>query len=883
MLMLFDRDESFIASLKYKHPERKREINGLNVLELETDKEVEFGQRLVFKDRQGIWHEYIIIDYFKSHDEEGLTYEVYCEDNTSELYGHYIDDLKPREETAISILRRVLDGTRFEPGYVDDFGKRSFNLYRTNVKAALWKILEEYGAEIQVRLDVGKDGIKHRYIDLKKSIGKDAGKRFTYRKDMGSIKKTTSTKELATALYGFGKGEEVVGEDGQPTGGYGRKIDFGEINGGKKYVEDNEARLKYGIGPDRMHIFGIADFEDCEDKAELLELTKARLNEVSKPKISYELSVEDISRYEGFEGEAIGLGDVVLVKDEEIDTLVQTRIIAIKDNPLEEIEDSEITLGNFIKDLSSSMVEYDQLKSSFESDRNKFNEELKKLANGVKTSYMQEVLERFNKELNETGGWVYAEEGEGLLILNAPKDGNPTQAINLKGGKIAIANHKNPDGSFAYETFGDGDGFTANLIRTGILKGDKVHFDLNNGTFLIGDSSTVYSMYWDGTVLHLRNIDIDLSNNYQIKNINNKIKETENNFKESVDKTNNAITNLDGRVTSLGSSIDTRLANVTGNIDTIRQDFKVGQGRLESTINTKIDKLNADIELDYKNLDQRISTNMTGIASLSSQIKQTESSITQSVASQITAVSNKVDIKTGNLKSYVDSNYSTKNQVDNLLTNESSKLKTYVADNYSTKTQTSSLISSEVSSKISGVNSQISNLSSKLSQTASELSTKVTSGQAQSIFKQEASKFTFDASQINFNSNVNIEGTFITNSERYETRVNKGRIDFFYKWEYSGSVKSMDKYGVSLESNNCVRLMVNPMQYIDVRKDGIEIQSYDGEIQINGKCNIGSLQVRHFRMDDIKFTRTSTGNQLHLDYFGETLVIDFARKSTWWV
>lgn len=788
MLMLFSRDESFIASLKYKHVGRKREVNGLNTLEFETDKEVEFGQRLLFKDRQGLWHEYIIIDYFKTHDQDGLTYEVYCEDNTSELYGHYIDDLKPREETAISILRRVLDGTRFEPGYVDDFGKRSFNLYRTNVKAAIWKMLEEYGAEIQVRLDVGKDGIKHRYIDLKKSIGRDAGKRFTYKKDMGSIKKTTSIKELATALYGFGKGEEVVGEDGQPTGGYGRKIDFAEINNGKKYVEDEEARLRYGIGPDRMHIFGIADFEDCEDKAELLELTKARLKEVSKPKISYELSVEDISRYEGFEGEAIGLGDVVLVKDEEIDTLVQTRIIAIKDNPLEEIEDSEITLGNFIKDLSSSMVEYDQLKSSFESDRNKFNEELKKLANGVKTSYMQEVLARFNKELNETGGWVYAEEGEGLLILNAPKDGNPTQAINLKGGKIAIANHKNPDGSFAYETFGDGDGFTANLIRTGILKGDKVHFDLNNGTFLIGDSPTAYSMYWDGKVLHLRNIDIDLSNNYQIKNINNKIEETENNFKESADKTGKAITNLDGRVTSLGSSVDTRLANVTGSIETIKQDFKVGQGRFESTINTKIDKLNADIELDYKNLDQRVSTNMTGIASLSSQIKQTESSITQSVASQITAVSKKVDSENKSLKSYVDSNYSTKNQVDNLLSNESSKLKTYVADNYSTKTQTSSMISSEVSSKISGVNSQISNLSSKLSQTASELSTKVTSGQAESIFKQEASKFTFKASQIDFSGNMNLTGEFKTyNGYGQSAHLHDQELDFYQN--YSGNTK----------------------------------------------------------------------------------------------
>ena len=816
MLMLFDRDESFIASLKYKNIARKREINGLNTLEFETNKEVEFGQRLLFKDREGLWHEYIIIDYFKTHDQDGLTYEVYCEDNTSELYGHYIDDLKPRNELAATLLKRVLEGTRFEVGVVEDFGKRSFNLYRTNVKAALWKTLEEYGAEIQVRLDVDKDGIKHRYIDLKKSIGRDAGKRFTYKKDMGSIKKTTSIKDLVTALYGYGKGEEIVGEDGQPSGGYGRKIDFAELNNGKKYVEDEEARKKYGTGPERKHIFGIADFDDCEDRAELLELTKAKLKELSKPKISYELSVEDISRYEGFEGEAVGLGDTVTVIDEEINTRVQTRIIAIKDNPLEEIEDSEITLGNFIKDLSSSMVEYDQLKSSFENNRNKFNDELKKLAEGVKTSYMQKVLEKFNQELNETGGWVYAEEGKGLLILNAPKDGNPTQAINLKGGKIAIANHKNPDGSFAYETFGDGDGFTANLIRTGILRGDKVHFDLNNGTFLIGDSSTDYTMYWDGKVLHLRNVDIDLSNNLQIANINQKIDDTESNLNSSIvnldSKFNTSITGLDNKMngmsesvdkkflkasedtekkfSDLGNNIDTKISNIKGEIESVQQDFKIGQGALESSINAKINNLSADVEVSFKDVDKRIASNVTGIANLGSQIKQTESSIKQSVASQIAAANEKianVDKKIGDesasIKSYVEKNYSTKTQTSNLITSEVKSVRSYAAGietslknsinnndinirkyvdtNFSTKTQTNSLIES----KVSNINTRLGSAETKLSQTANELSTKVSKNGIISQINQSSESVKIMASKINLDGDVSLKGRFTTFSK----------------------------------------------------------------------------------------------------------------------
>ena len=531
MLMLYNRDEKLVGSLKYNNIERKRELNGLNNLEFETSKEVEYGQRTLFKDKKGLWNEYIIFDYFKNHENNDVTYSVYCEDSTSELYWYFIDDLKPRNATCSSVLRRLLERTRFEVGYVDDFPKKSFNLYRESVKSCLWKILDVYGAEINVRIVVDKTGIIHRYIDLRKRIGRDVGKRFTYKKDIGSIKKTTSIKDLCTALHGYGKGEEIVKEDGTPSrndnkiggGDYGRKIDFSEINGGKTYVEDNEARLKYGLGKERKHIFGQADFPDCEDKHELLRLTKERLKEVSKPKITYELKVEDISRYDGYIGEGVDLGDTVYVIDKEIDTRVQTRVISIKDNPIEEIEDSEIVLGNFIKDLSDNLVAYEKLKSTFENDRNKFNKELDKLANGVKSSYMQKILEKFNNELNETGGWVYAEEGEGLLILNAPKEGNPTQAINLKGGKIAIANHKNADGSFAYETFGDGDGFTANLIRAGVLKGGKVFFNLEDGTFLIGKSSNDYSMYWDGSTLHFRNVDIDLSNNGQIINLENKL------------------------------------------------------------------------------------------------------------------------------------------------------------------------------------------------------------------------------------------------------------------------------------------------------------------------------------------------------------------------
>ena len=39
-----------------------------------------------------------------------------------------------------------------------------------------------------------------------------------------------------TALYGYGSGLAATDESGEETGGFTRKITFGEVNGGMNYV-----------------------------------------------------------------------------------------------------------------------------------------------------------------------------------------------------------------------------------------------------------------------------------------------------------------------------------------------------------------------------------------------------------------------------------------------------------------------------------------------------------------------------------------------------------------------------------------------------------------------------------------------------------------------
>lgn len=538
---------------------RTRELNGINSLEFETDKKIEKGNRVVFKDYQGVWNEYIVQEVEILHDGLKIGYSVFCEQSINELFGHFISDLKPRETKATAIVDKVLQDTRFSVGHVDDLGLKSFNLYHIDAKSALWKIIDIYDCDIDVSIDVKDSKVVGRYINLYKHKGSFEGKRYTYKKDIKSIKKTIDYTNIATKLYGYGKGEEIVDEDGKSTGGYGRKINFSEINGGKSYITNEEARLKYGVGKEKKHIEGIFEDGDCEDKKELLELTKKELEKRSKPQISYELKVEDLSKYPGFEFEGVGLGDDVIVKDKELDLTVYTRIIKIIDSPFDN-SDTEITLGNYIKDISNKFLEYENLRKSIESRNISIGEEIDKLAKSTEQGFLKSLVDRLNTELNATGGYVYFEQGKGIIILNAPKEGNPTQAITLKGGTIAIANKKKANGDWDWTTFGTGNGFTASVLTAGILKGGKVRWNLEDGTLLIGENANNYNLFWDGQKLSMKDVEIDLSNNGQIMNLENKLNNTNTRITQTAKEISSKVSKYDFGTMIRQSATDIKFA-----------------------------------------------------------------------------------------------------------------------------------------------------------------------------------------------------------------------------------------------------------------------------------------------------------------------------------
>lgn len=248
-----------------------------------------------------------------------------------------VRDFRPHDREARYAIDHVLDGTNWRAGYVADTGRRSTNVYFVSVFDALKKFCSVWQLEMQFFVEVTNGRIGARYIDFKHRLGKRRGARVVYGHNALEIVKEEERTELYTALIGRGKGEEVSSEEENKSGqaGYGRKINFEEVewsvaNGdpvdkpaGQLYVEIPQATERYGVrGTDGQMKpkIGFVDFQDEEDKHELIKLTYAELERLSRPQVLFKTS----SVY--LEGQ---IGDVIRVvrSDRQID--YETRIFEI--------------------------------------------------------------------------------------------------------------------------------------------------------------------------------------------------------------------------------------------------------------------------------------------------------------------------------------------------------------------------------------------------------------------------------------------------------------------------------------------------------------------------------------------------------------------------
>lgn len=484
----------------YKHDlvnvvqcKRTRKTDGTNTLSITCLNTVDKDDRIVFKDPEGKYREYIVTQPSVERAGTIPVSSFNAVDSIKELDLKYVDDKRINNGTFTEAVTKAIEGTRWELGTIAS-GTVQTNYYHVSALNALQTFLKAAGVEFEteVKPSVDMTHIEHRLINVGR-LGSDSSKRFEYGSDLQSIKRTVSADNVYTRLYGYGKGLATTDDEGNATGGYGRKIDFASVNNGKKYVEDSTAPQQWGVvGPDgtKVHAEGTVEFPDCEDPSELLALTKAALKESVVPKVSYTADVAAL-QLANFDIQQLHLGDGVQIVDTTFNPTLRLsgRVLAIEDDPTGDITSMKITLGNIVQSYTQRNNELNSTVSQLWSSSGVVNDVV-----NAKPGYMQQVVDGLNQVLNATGGWTYMTPGEGIIVYNKPIEQNPDKAIQLGGGYFRIANSKKADGSWDWKTFGTGDGFLADLIVAGKLQSadGKSYWDLsNNMLHMLGQFQTV--------------------------------------------------------------------------------------------------------------------------------------------------------------------------------------------------------------------------------------------------------------------------------------------------------------------------------------------------------------------------------------------------------
>ena len=306
------------------------EINGIDTLEfnlpfrdekrkyLENEKQVKVGD-----------DSYRIRTITDEKNEQGTAItSVYAEAAFYDLgFSTKKAEITFNADTADVPMAYALQDTGWTVGTVNKRTKRTWTCQEKNALAILRKVQDLHGG------DLSFDNA-NKTVSLLTFSGKDSGALFCYKKNMKFIKRVIDTQSLITRLYAYGK-------DG---------MTFASINGGKEYVEDttytNEIRVS------------TLDCSNFTNPYQMLEYAEMRLADYAAPRISYVLNAMDLSVLTGYEHESWKLGDIVTVRDDELNISVKTRIVRREYNLLEPWN-TVLELSTTLRELGDSSSQWD--------------------------------------------------------------------------------------------------------------------------------------------------------------------------------------------------------------------------------------------------------------------------------------------------------------------------------------------------------------------------------------------------------------------------------------------------------------------------------------------------------------------------------------------
>ena len=455
-------------------------LDGTDELNITCAEDLVKGDRVVWIDLQGVCHEHIVDTIDRVHDDDGAPEtQAVCINSVNETWDDWLDDKRPSGSVSVA-LTSILADTRWEVGTCDQGGTASRTFYHESVREGLAGIIETWGGELETLIVHDGASIVSRRVGVRAKRGnQNSAKRFTWTKDLVSVKRSVASDNPKTRVYGYGKGVETEG------GGYGRRLTFGDINNGKDYVEDAEATTVWGHPDGEGGILpAVASYvnEQCEDAAQLLQETQDYLEQVKEPKVTYTASVIDLYAF-GRSWEGVGVGDDVAIIDKGFSAegvRLHGRVSQIERDLL--TGDATVTFGT----LTDTMADmWQSVNSALKS--NSQQNALYDAAAGTSVSWLIQLQQALNAQFNAVGTYHVETFELGEIWSNVPlnpETGLPVKstadmwAINVNGRGQRLAAGLTSDGQWDWRTFFTGGMVTADVINAGTMKADRVRAGL---------------------------------------------------------------------------------------------------------------------------------------------------------------------------------------------------------------------------------------------------------------------------------------------------------------------------------------------------------------------------------------------------------------------
>lgn len=455
-------------------------LDGTDELKITCDEDLQKGDRIVWIDQQGECHEHMVDEFDRIHDDSGAPKtKATCINSIAETWDDWVDDKRPSGGVSVA-LASILSGTRWDVGTCDQGGSASHTFYHQSVRESIAGICKTWGGELETALVHDGAGIVSRRVGIRAKRGRrDSAKRFTWTKDLLSVKRTVSSDNPKTRVYGYGKGVETDG------GGFGRRLTFGSINGGKDYVEDAEAAKVWGHPDGKGGVLpSVCSYvnEQCEDASQLLQETRDYLEKVKEPKVTYTASVIDLYAF-GRSWEGVGVGDDVAIIDKGFSDdgiRLHGRVSKIERDLL--AGDATVTFGN----LSDAMADMWQGVSNAISGNSQQNA-LYDAAAGTSVAWLIQLQAALNAQFNAVGTYKVETFELGTIWSNVPisaETGLPLKstsgmwAVNINGAGIRLAANLAPNGQWDWRTFITGAQVSADAINAGTMRAERIRAGL---------------------------------------------------------------------------------------------------------------------------------------------------------------------------------------------------------------------------------------------------------------------------------------------------------------------------------------------------------------------------------------------------------------------